>query len=137
MEDINQVILAGLVADEPVGRVMGNGKSEYVATVACKDQWTDSVTGQPRERTDWFRIVIYGRLGDRASEVMKKGVAVRVQGRLRTRDLNNNQYAEPKATFVEVMQFSLLGSDNATVSHQFESEFGPLRSEPDPQLENN
>lgn len=137
LEDINQVILAGLVAVEPVGRVMGNGEAEYVAALACKDQWTDSVTGQPRERTDWLRIVIYGRLGDRASEVMKKGVAVRVHGRLRTRDSNNNHYAERKATFVEVIQFSLLDRESVTESRQFESEFGPLRSGLDPQLRTN
>lgn len=148
MDYINQVTLAGVVADEPVGRIMGNGKPEYVATLSCVDRWVDSTSGIPRERTDWFRIVIYGRLGDKASLVMKKGVAVRVEGRLRIRDIKNTKYNERKAAFVEVTQFDLLNNDvepSVTYSGEktvhlpaaqrqafatsFDSDLGPLRTE--------
>jgi single-strand DNA-binding protein len=88
------VILAGIVTDEPVRRIMGNGKPEYVVTLSTQAQWLDSLTGQPKSRYDWHSLVIYGRLGDRARAEMHPGVAVRVEGRLRTRGLNQHGRAE-------------------------------------------
>jgi single-strand DNA-binding protein len=128
MENINQVVISGFVAIEPAGRVMSNGKSEYVANIVCRELWTDSNTGLSRQSVNRFHVVFYGRLGDQASEVLKAGMQVRVTGRLRTRDLKVDHCLESNATFIEATQFDLsVGDDAVKKARRFDSEFGPLR----------
>ncbi|MBK9440576.1 MAG: single-stranded DNA-binding protein [Comamonadaceae bacterium] len=159
MDYINQVILAGIVADEPVRRVMGNGKPELVATLATENHWLDGRSGQAMSRTDWHTLVIYGRLGERAHAEMRPGVAVRVEGRLRTRSLNQPGHTQRPVTLVEVVQFVVLdaASEPAAapadwpadapapsrarpfvavgVQTPFTADFGPYRSEAAPEPE--
>lgn len=129
MEYDNQVVVCGIVAVEPLGRLMNSGKPEYVMSVICRDHWTDLETGLARESTDRFHIVFYGRLGDQASEVLKAGMKVRVIGRLRTRDLKINHYVESEVTFIQALQFDIAAGDygSAGPPRRFDSEFGPLR----------
>lgn len=159
MDYINLVILAGTVADAPVRRVMGNGKPELVATLTTENHWLDSRSGQPRSRTDWHTLVIYGRLGERAYAQMRPGVAVRVEGRLRTRGLHQSGHAQRPVTLVEVVQFAMLDADSeaaavtadasvdasmparsrrfvlAGLQTPFTADFGPYRTEVTPEPE--
>jgi single-strand DNA-binding protein len=83
---VNKVTLIGNLGGDPEVRAMGNGKNVVTFGVATTDTWTDRGTGERKEVTEWHRIVIFSeKLGDVASEYLRKGAKVYLEGKLRTR----------------------------------------------------
>jgi len=82
---VNKVILIGNLGADPEVRYMPNGEAVANVSVATTESWKDKNTGQPVERTEWNRVVLYRRLAEIAGEYLKKGSKVYVEGRLQTR----------------------------------------------------
>lgn len=82
---VNKVILIGNVGADPETRYMPNGNAVTNITLATSDSWKDKQTGQQQERTEWHRVVFFGRLAEIAGEYLRKGSQVYVEGSLRTR----------------------------------------------------
>lgn len=83
---INKVILIGNLGNDPEVRYMPNGNAVANITLATSDSWKDKQTGQQQERTEWHRIVFFGKLGEISGEYLRKGSKVYVEGRLQTRE---------------------------------------------------
>ncbi len=81
---INIVILFGNLGNDPEVRLMANGSGVVHTTIATSDQWKDKQTGDRQERTEWHRVIFFGRLGEIVKEYLHKGSKVYVEGRLRT-----------------------------------------------------
>ena len=82
---INKVILIGNVGQDPEVKYMPSGGAVTNISVATTDSWKDKNTGQPQERTEWHRVVFFGRLAEIAGEYLRKGSKVYIEGSLRTR----------------------------------------------------
>ncbi|MFK4136750.1 single-stranded DNA-binding protein [Pseudomonas luteola] len=82
---VNKVILVGNVGADPETRYMPNGNAVTNITLATSDSWKDKQTGQQQERTEWHRVVFFGKLAEIAGEYLRKGSQVYVEGALRTR----------------------------------------------------
>lgn len=82
---VNKVILLGNVGGDPEVRYMPNGNAVTNITLATGETWKDKQTGQQQERTEWHRVVFFGRLAEIAGEYLRKGSQVYVEGSLRTR----------------------------------------------------
>ncbi|KSB98988.1 single-stranded DNA-binding protein [Pseudomonas aeruginosa] len=82
---VNKVILVGSVGGDPETRYMPNGNAVTNITLATGESWKDKQTGQQQERTEWHRVVFFGRLAEIAGEYLRKGSQVYVEGSLRTR----------------------------------------------------
>ncbi|MCY1388902.1 Single-stranded DNA-binding protein [compost metagenome] len=82
---INKVILVGNAGGDPETRYMPNGTAVTNITLATSESWKDKQTGQQQERTEWHRVVFFGRLAEIAGEYLRKGSQVYVEGSLRTR----------------------------------------------------
>lgn len=82
---INKVILVGNLGKDPETRHMPSGGSVTNITVATSESWKDKDSGQRQERTEWHRIVFFGKLAEIAGEFLKKGAKVYIEGSLRTR----------------------------------------------------
>jgi single-strand DNA-binding protein len=82
---VNKVILIGNLGADPEVRYMPNGEAVANISVATTESWKDKNTGQPVDRTEWNRVVLYRRLAEIAGEYLKKGAKVYVEGRLQTR----------------------------------------------------
>lgn len=82
---VNKVILLGHVGGDPDVRYMPNGNAVTNVTLATSESWKDKQTGQQQERTEWHRVVFFGRLAEIAGEYLRKGSQVYVEGSLRTR----------------------------------------------------
>jgi single-strand DNA-binding protein len=82
---VNKVILVGNVGGDPETRYMPNGNAVTNVTLATSDSWKDKQTGQQQERTEWHRVVFFGKLAEIAGEYLRKGSQVYVEGSLRTR----------------------------------------------------
>jgi len=83
---INKVIIVGNLGADPELRYLPNGNPVANLTVATSESWTDKLTGKPQERTEWHRVMIFGKLAEIASEYAKKGSQVYLEGRNQTRE---------------------------------------------------
>ena len=83
---VNKVILIGNVGGDPEVRYMPNGNAVANVTLATSDSWKDKQTGQQQERTEWHRVVIFGRLAEIVGEYVRKGSKIYIEGRLQTRE---------------------------------------------------
>jgi len=82
---VNKVILIGNLGADPEVRYMPSGGAVANVRIATTETWKDRQTGESQERTEWHRVVLYGRLGDVAKEYLRKGSRVYVEGRIQTR----------------------------------------------------
>lgn len=72
---INKVTLVGNLGQDPEVKHLSNGNAVANFTIATSENWKDKQTGESKERTEWHRIVIYGKLAEIAGEVCKERVA--------------------------------------------------------------
>lgn len=82
---VNKVILIGNLGNDPEVKSMPNGNAVTNISVATSDSWKDKQTGETRERTEWHRVVFFGRLAEIAGQYLRKGSKVYIEGSLRTR----------------------------------------------------
>ncbi|NUE95432.1 single-stranded DNA-binding protein [Gilliamella sp. ESL0232] len=82
---INKVILVGHLGQDPEVRYMQNGNVVASLSIATSESWKDKQTNEYRERTEWHRVVIFGKLAEIAGEYLKKGSQIYIEGQLQTR----------------------------------------------------
>ncbi|EBW3718808.1 single-stranded DNA-binding protein SSB2 [Salmonella enterica subsp. enterica serovar Glostrup] len=82
---VNKVILVGNLGQDPEVRYMPNGGAVANLTLATSESWRDKQDGEIREHTEWHRVVVFGKLAEIASEYLRKGAQVYIEGQLRTR----------------------------------------------------
>ncbi|OCG22899.1 MULTISPECIES: single-stranded DNA-binding protein [unclassified Gilliamella] len=82
---INKVILVGNLGQDPEVRYMPNGNAVANLSVATSESWKDKQTGETRDRTEWHRVVVFGKLAEIAGEYLKKGSQIYLEGQLQTR----------------------------------------------------
>ncbi|PCC98586.1 single-stranded DNA-binding protein [Halopseudomonas pelagia] len=83
---VNKVILIGNVGGDPEVRYLPNGNAVANITLATSDSWKDKQTGQQQERTEWHRVVFFGRIAEVVGEYVRKGSKMYIEGRLQTRE---------------------------------------------------
>ncbi len=81
---LNKVTLVGNLGDDPETRFTPSGTQVTTASLATDESWTDRKGGR-RRRTEWHRLVLWRRLAEVASQHLRKGVRIYVEGRLQTR----------------------------------------------------
>ncbi|MBU0792293.1 MAG: single-stranded DNA-binding protein [Gammaproteobacteria bacterium] len=86
MRGVNKVILIGNCGGDPETRFMPNGNAVTNITLATTDSWKDKQTGQPAEKTEWHRVVLFGKVAEIAGEYLRKGSQCYIEGRLQTRE---------------------------------------------------
>ncbi|HDL7461494.1 TPA: single-stranded DNA-binding protein [Yersinia enterocolitica] len=82
---VNKVILVGNLGQDPEVRYMPNGGAVASITLATSESWRDKATGEQKEKTEWHRIVLFGKLAEVAGEYLRKGSQVYIEGALQTR----------------------------------------------------
>ena len=95
---INKVILVGNLGADPETRAMPSGTTVANLRIATSESWRDKQSGEQQERTEWHRVVLFGRLGEIAAEYLKKGSQVYIEGSLRTRKWQDKQGNERYST---------------------------------------
>jgi len=83
---VNKVILIGNCGGDPEVRYMPNGNAVTNVTIATSDTWKDKQSGESRERTEWHRVVFFGRIAEVVGEYARKGSKLYIEGRLQTRE---------------------------------------------------
>jgi single-strand DNA-binding protein len=86
---LNKVMIIGNLGSDPEVRYSQNGAAVGNMTVATNDKWTDK-QGQQQEKTEWHRVVIFGKQAENCGKYLKKGRSVYVEGSLQTRSWDDN-----------------------------------------------
>ncbi|HGJ5900026.1 single-stranded DNA-binding protein [Arsenophonus apicola] len=113
---INKVILIGHLGDKPIVRYSPDGSCFATFSLATNESWQDKQTGEQREKTEWHRIFVTGKLAEIAGQYLDKGRQVYVEGKLRTRKWLDERSGEERYStevFVGIQgTFQMLGSNN-------------------------
>ena len=139
---INRVILVGHLGQDPEVRYMPNGNAVANFSVATSESWKDKQTGETRDRTEWHRVVVFGKLAEIAGEYIKKGTQVYLEGQLQTRKWQDQSGQDRYTTEVVINPLGgtlqMLGSrensaDDSGNSTQTTSSRQQNKNEPAPQ----
>lgn len=110
MASVNKVTIIGNLGRDPETRYSPDGGAITTIAVATSRQWKDKTSGERKEETEWHRIVFFGRQAEIASEYLKKGRPVYVEGRLKTRKWQDKEGVERYTTEIVAEEMQLLGS---------------------------
>ena len=105
---LNKVILIGNLGQDPESRFTPQGTAVANLSIATNEAWKDQ-NGELQERTEWHRVVMYGRMAETANEFMKKGQMVYVEGRLHTREWEDQNQIKRRTTEIRCDNFTMLG----------------------------
>jgi single-strand DNA-binding protein len=106
---VNKVILIGTLGADPETRSMPSGMTVTNIRIATNETWKDKASGAQQERTEWHSIAFFGRLGEIASEYLRKGSQVFVEGKLRTRKWQDKQGNDRYTTEIIADNMQMLG----------------------------
>ncbi|VFP83840.1 single-stranded DNA-binding protein [Buchnera aphidicola] len=130
---VNKVILIGYLGQNPDVRYMPNGGAVVNINLATSDIWKDKNTGETKEKTEWHRVVLFGKLAEISGQYLKKGSQVYIEGSLQTRKWKDQNGLDRYTTEIIVSvtgSMQMLGSRNMNnVSSLSDSEMQDISSE--------
>jgi single-strand DNA-binding protein len=134
MAGINKVILIGNLGADPETRYTQGGSAVSNFRIATSERWT-SKDGQAQERTEWHRIVTFGRLAELCRDYLAKGRQVYIEGRLQTRQWEDKDKNKRSTTEVVAQVVQFLGSgrgantrEEGVAGHPPSADFEPSNS---------
>lgn len=107
---VNKAILIGNLGRDPEVRYSPSGSAVANVTLATSESWKDKNSGEKQEKTEWHRVVFFGRLAEIAGEYLKKGSQVYVEGRLQTRKWQDKEGHDRYTTEIVANEMQMLGS---------------------------
>ena len=106
---VNKVIIVGNLGQDPEVKYTANGSAVVNIGVATKDAWKDKQTGEAQERTEWHRIVMFGKLAEIAGQYLKKGSQAYFEGSLRTNKWQDQSGNDRYTTEIIANEMQMLG----------------------------
>jgi single-strand DNA-binding protein len=106
MASVNRVILVGNLGRDPELRYTAGGQPVASFSIATNERWNDR-EGKTQERTEWHRIVVWGKQGENCANYLQKGRTVYIEGRLQTREWEDKEGQKRQTTEVvaQTVQF--------------------------------
>jgi single-strand DNA-binding protein len=124
---VNKAILVGNLGQEPEVKYTADGKAVANISVATSEQWDDKKTGEKKEKTEWHRVVLFGRTAEVAGEYLHKGSQVYLEGKIQTRKWQDKSGQDKYTTEIVANEMQMLGGrDDAPAASQ------PARSQAKP-----
>ncbi|PIT18970.1 single-stranded DNA-binding protein [Snodgrassella alvi] len=108
---VNKVILVGRLGRDPETRYMPSGDAVTNFSIATDEQWRDR-NGERQTRTEWHNITLFGKLGEIASQYLRKGSQVYIEGRIQSRKYSGKDGIERTAYDIIGNEMKMLGSRN-------------------------
>jgi single-strand DNA-binding protein len=122
MASMNKVILIGNLGGDPEKRVTAGGQPVTTFNIATTERWKDRTNGQPQERTEWHRIVVWGQQAENCAQYLAKGRQVFIEGRIQTRQWEDKDGNKRNTTEVVAQRVLFLGSQGGSDRKQAASE---------------
>ncbi len=105
---INKVIIVGNLGNDPEVRYTPGGAAVTTLSLATTENWKDK-EGNRQEKTEWHRVVFFGRLAEIAGEYLKKGRQVYIEGKLRTNKWKDQSGADRYTTEILANEMQMRG----------------------------
>jgi single-strand DNA-binding protein len=105
---VNKVIIVGRLGQNPEVRYTPSGAAVANFSVATSENWTDK-SGQKQEKTEWHRIVVWGKTAENCGQYLAKGRQVYVEGRLQTRQWQDKDGQTKYTTEIQAQTVQFLG----------------------------
>lgn len=137
MAGVNKVIIVGRLGADPEMKSVGNGQNVTRLSIATSESWMGK-DGQKQERTEWHRVVVWGRQAENCAKHLAKGRQVYVEGRLQTRSWEDPQGQKKYSTEIvaTTVQFLGAGGEQRTQHHGGGSDEGYQDFGPEPSFDN-
>lgn len=113
---VNRVTLIGHLGHEPEVRYTPQGTAIVNFRMATTKRWKDRESGEPHERTEWHRVVVFGKRAEIIGEHAKKGAQLYVEGSLQTRDWTDREGIKRYTTEVLGQTVLMLGKKSDVVA---------------------
>ncbi|HBN45190.1 MAG TPA: single-stranded DNA-binding protein [Candidatus Marinimicrobia bacterium] len=105
---VNKAVLVGHLGADPESRFTPSGVAVTTFNMATNESWKNN-EGQYEDRTEWHRVVLFGKAAETANEYMKKGQLAYVEGRIRTRSWEDKEGMTRYTTEILGDRFTMLG----------------------------
>jgi single-strand DNA-binding protein len=124
MQGVNKVILMGRLGADPESRMTPNGQQVCTLRLATSESYTKD--GQREEKTEWHRVVLWGKLAELASKYLRKGRACYLEGKIQTRSWDDQQGQKRYSTEIvaNVLQFVDSGANRQNEMNDAPSDMG-------------
>jgi single-strand DNA-binding protein len=135
MSGVNKVIIVGRLGADPEVKTVSNGNTVTRLSVATSENWNDK-DGQKQERTEWHRVVVWGKLAELCGKYLSKGRQVYLEGRLQTRSWEDQQGQKRYTTEIVANTVQFLGGGaGASASNNEEGNFNFQDFGPEPSFD--
>ena len=113
MSSVNKVILVGNLGRDPELRYTQGGQSVCNFSIATSENWTDK-SGEKQERTEWHRVVVWGKPAENAAQYLTKGRSVYVEGRIQTNEWEDKEGNKRETKEIVAQSVQYLGRANSS-----------------------
>jgi single-strand DNA-binding protein len=127
---LNKAMIIGHLGQDPTMKYTASGSAVANMSVATKEQWKNP-QGEPQEKTEWHRIVCFGKLGEICGEYLKSGSQVYFEGRITTRKWQHTDGSDRYSTEIVANEMQMLSSKDR--SSQGDSGAPTQNRQPTPQ----
>jgi len=117
---VNKAIILGSLGQDPDIRYTAGGAAVANISIATNEQWKDKESGEMQERTEWHRVVFFGRLAEIVGEYLRKGSQVYVEGRIQTRKWQDKEGQDRYTTEIVANEMQMLGSKSGGTTASFD-----------------
>lgn len=129
---VNKAILIGNLGNDPDMRYTASGAAVANISIATAESWRDKESGEQQERTEWHRVVAFGRLAEIMGEYLRKGSQVYIEGRIQTRKWQDKEGQDRYTTEIVANELQMLGGKGGS-SANYDSAPQSQQSAPAPQ----
>ena len=113
MSGVNKAIIVGRLGNNPELRFTSNGTPVASLSIATSETWTNK-DGKKEEKTEWHRIIVWGKLGENCNNYLSKGREVYVEGKIKTRKWQDKQGVDRYTTEIIASQVVFLGNGQSS-----------------------
>ena len=117
---VNKAIILGSLGQDPEIRHTASGAAVANISIATNEQWKDKESGEMQERTEWHRVVFFGRLAEIVGEYLHKGSQVYIEGRIQTRKWQDKEGNDRYTTEIVANEMQMLGSKSSGTTANFD-----------------
>jgi len=117
---VNKAIIIGTLGQDPEVKYTAGGSAVVNIGVATNETWKDKQTGEAQERTEWHRIVMFGKLAEIAAQYLKKGSQAYFEGRIQTRKWQDKSGQDRYTTEIVANEMQMLGGKPSSSTVPFD-----------------
>ena len=112
---VNKVILVGNLGQKPEMRYTQTNTAVATLSIATSESWKDKDSGEQREKTEWHRVVFFGKLAEIAEQYLDKGSQLYVEGKLQTRKWQDKEGKDRYTTEILGNEMNMLGGRQSSI----------------------